>query len=517
MSRPTVATIADVCIIIEGAFPHAQLDAVHAAHALIAQQPHLMFHVVSLVSPASTPEANMVAPSEENLPENVVGVSVIQLHDLPKVRRPKPLDMQPFHAPLSHLLTGTATPYDMQLLQHALQHTHTQPSAEQLLASKEAFALIRTMYHEGFEDSSFLDYVTSWRTLVGGVLSIMVAKLPEAKVYHALQSGYAGLLAARAKMDTDRAMLLSEDATAVMAQQIALASQPWLEDVFTRALSIDTQRQSLRDMWLNFYENLSRIAYQSADYIVSVHEGIEHTPLMKDVDAQKVRVIPYGVDVERFASIQPKAHEQLTIAWIGRVVPTKDVKNYLRACALLREHLPDIRALVIGATDEDARYYAECLETVAYLGLESTVEFTGHVVVDDYLGEVDVLVLSSLYEVQPMVILEAGAAGIPCVVTDVGACRELIEGKTDEAPALGKGGEVVAILQPAALAQGVLALLSDRYHYADCSAVMRQRVAQYYSKQQHVQAYKTLYDACIHAQFSSGITPAQPMSEEGQP
>ena len=58
------------------------------------------------------------------------------------------------------------------------------------------------------------------------------------------------------------------------------------------------------------------------------------------------------------------------------------------------------------------------------------------------------LALTSISEAQPLVILEAGAAGVPTVATDVGACREMIEGPQSEVPPLGPGGAIVGLLIP---------------------------------------------------------------------
>ena len=55
------------------------------------------------------------------------------------------------------------------------------------------------------------------------------------------------------------------------------------------------------------------------------------------------------------------------------------------------------------------------------------------------------MALTSISEAQPLVLLEAMAAGVPVLATDVGSCREIIEGATDEDKALGKAGEVVSI------------------------------------------------------------------------
>jgi polysaccharide biosynthesis protein PelF len=174
-------------------------------------------------------------------------------------------------------------------------------------------------------------------------------------------------------------------------------------------------------------------------------------------------------------------------------VPIKDIKTFIRACALLRQTAPDMKAFIIGPTDEDKDYYAECTNLVQLLGLEHTITFTGQARVDDYLPMLDVLVLTSISEAQPLVMLEAGAAGIPIVATDVGSCRELIEGAADETPALGMGGIVTPLASPASTADAIFTLLSDHALYETASNVIRERVAQYYNEGIQHQAYRTLY------------------------
>src|SRR5207249_8690507 len=150
-----------------------------------------------------------------------------------------------------------------------------------------------------------------------------------------------------------------------------------------------------------------------------------------------------------------------SVALIGRVVPIKDVKTFLRACALLKNLVPDIQAYVLGPTDEDSEYFRECENMAGHLGIEDVVNFTGRVKLDDYLGRIDVMALTSISEAQPLTILEAGAAGIPSVATDVGACREMILGRSTESPALGDGGAITPLCNPAATAASIAHLLSD--------------------------------------------------------
>jgi glycosyltransferase involved in cell wall biosynthesis len=106
-------------------------------------------------------------------------------------------------------------------------------------------------------------------------------------------------------------------------------------------------------------------------------------------------------------------------------------------------------------------------------------------------------VLTSISEGQPLVILEAGAAGIPSVATDVGACREIIEGHADEDPKLGPGGVVTTLTSPKATAEGMYKLLSDQAFYAAASNAIRERVRRYYDKRDMLGSYRELYRRLI--------------------
>jgi glycosyltransferase involved in cell wall biosynthesis len=149
----------------------------------------------------------------------------------------------------------------------------------------------------------------------------------------------------------------------------------------------------------------------------------------------------------------------------------------------------------MGPTDEDPEYYQECLDLVNYLGIEGAVSFTGGVRLEDYLPEVDVIVLTSISEGQPLVILEAGSAGIPAVATDVGACRDIIEGDAREADdPLPHGGVVTPLANPGATGEAVANLLQDRGWYRRCGEAMRQRVRRHYNKRDLDALYRELYE-----------------------
>ena len=107
------------------------------------------------------------------------------------------------------------------------------------------------------------------------------------------------------------------------------------------------------------------------------------------------------------------------------------------------------------------------------------------------------MVLTSISEAQPLVILEAWAAGTPVVSSDVGSCRELIEGGSVEDRDLGLAGKVVAIADPQATSVAILELLRSpqRWEAAQASGLLR--VNRYYTEALMLQRYRDLYQAAM--------------------
>jgi glycosyltransferase involved in cell wall biosynthesis len=170
--------------------------------------------------------------------------------------------------------------------------------------------------------------------------------------------------------------------------------------------------------------------------------------------------------------------------------------------------VPDVVAYVLGPTEEDPEYFEECRVMVEHLGLDKTVVFAGRVALTDYLGKIDAIVLTSISEAQPLVILEAGAAGVPCVATDVGACREMLLGRPDEVPPLGAGGAVTPLADPTATAKALAQILRDPATFEACSRAIRERVKRHYNKVDIDRIYGALYRRAIDAPDGASLPKA---------
>ena len=489
---------ADVCLVLEGTYPYVHGGVSSWTHDMIRNHPHLTFHVVTILPRNEDPHLKYV------LPENVVGLTPLHLQRMPAGKNLPASIVDPLFSalenPLIALTAEGATLQHFQSLLETLAPLRHTIGSQVMLDSEKAWELITRMYATSFPHSSMLDYFWSWRAIIGNLYSLVMTDIPPAKCYHALSTGYAGLFASRMKMETGRPVILTEHGIYTNERRIEIALADWLDEATSTSMTIDFTKRDLHDLWIDVFTNYSRISYAAADHIITLYGENQKAQVADGADPTKMRIIANGIDIERFANLKSAKRvegKRPTIALICRVVPIKDIKNFLNATATLIKTIPNLHALIIGSSDEDPAYAEDCHNMVNLFGLGNNVTFTGQAKIDDYFPDIDILVSCSISEAQPLVILEAGAAGIPSVVTDVGACRELVMGADIELPNLGAGGVVVPPSNSLALAKGVLKLLKNKSFYDSCSNAIRLRVATYYRKQYQYKSYDDLYTSCM--------------------
>ncbi len=370
-------------------------------------------------------------------------------------------------------------------------------SHDMFLYSKGAWDFIKKSYRRRSTDPSFVDYFWTIRTIHTPFwrLRDVALRCPPARIYHAVSTGYAGILGVLLKHRNKRPFMLSEHGIYVKERKIDLYQAQWIKDnrsVFER----DPSRVSyFRQLWIRFFEHLGYVTYQAADDIVALYEANRQRQLADGAPPERTSNIANGIDVEKFAALRvdwPDGPPPI-LCLIGRVVPIKDIKTYIRAMRIIVSHMPEAQAWIAGPEDESPEYAQECRDLVTQLGLENSVKFLGFQKLTELLPQVGLVVLSSISEALPLVILEGYAAGVPTLSTDVGSCRQLVMGLPGEDEALGASGRVVRIADPQALAQAALELLGDPAEWQRARSAAIQRVEKYYSQQLLFERYRALY------------------------
>ncbi|MER3501891.1 MAG: hypothetical protein C4295_10570 [Candidatus Fervidibacterota bacterium] len=204
-------------------------------------------------------------------------------------------------------------------------------------------------------------------------------------------------------------------------------------------------------------------ALRHADGVRSVSQAIADLTIALGADADKVRVIPNGVDVRRF-SLMPRdiARKQLGLdpqrrylLYVGRLVAVKGVELLLHAAAVVMAQCPDVDLLLVG----DGALRASLQAQAEQLGIPSRTHFVGvqsHDLIPLWMNAGDVLCLPSHKEGMPTVLLEALSCGTPVVATAVGGVPEIV--------ADGKVGYLVRSRDPEELATCLLQALSQDWN-----------------------------------------------------
>jgi glycosyltransferase involved in cell wall biosynthesis len=496
----TAARTADVCIVVEGCYPFVMGGVSSWLDWLMRTQPDTTFTVVAIT--ADDQPRQSVYP----LPGNVVDFRTLPLMPRPhraRLGRPR-IDGSAYGDALTQLWAKgdpaafdalcdlALTPVGRDL--PALPWQTSPPDHADLVSSAVAWEAIRTCTHMLSPQASFSDAFWAWRTLVGGLMSVLTAPLPEARIYHAISTGYAGLYAARAARQMKAQSAITEHGIYTNERRIDLVVADWLEDRVQKGFALDDRRREVRDLWKDMFDAFARVAYARADRITTLYAANQSFQRALGAQEDRLAVIPNGIMLEKFEGLERLPDKpRPVVGLIGRVVPIKDIEACIRAAAVIRDTVPDVEVLIIGPTDEDPGYFAACQRRVAELQLENTVRFTGRMNIFKILPSLDVMLLTSISEAQPLVLLEAGAAGIPCVATDVGSCREILEGPPGESPPRGRGGFIAPPMDPVAMGTAVIRLLLDEDLRVTCGQNLRARVEHGFTSEISSGAYAAMY------------------------
>ena len=413
-----------------------------------------------------------------------LGVLHRELHYKPK--RGESLSAGPRHPELVHALKLLFPAHSRQL--KLLGNVYSDQAWQQIIGD----------YGDMSPDAAFLNFFHGWRAAHLPVYRVLSARFPRAAVYHSMCTGYAGLAAAIAARQHGGAYLLTEHGLYARERAIEIADAKWLDEDHRPAFAVNTKREKLREWWTGMFNNLSRVSYDFATKITTLCESNRQAQIEGGALREKTTVIPNGVGekftgARRESPVYAGGAAPLRLAFIGRVVPIKDVKTLIKSVLSLIRRVPQLTLKIVGPLDEEPAYADECVELVEILGLGKVIEFTGPQPVRDVYAVADCVILSSLSEAQPLVILEAASAGVPIVATDVGACREMLEGSSPADRTLGPNGFIVPIADPEAIAASILRFVENPGLWRQFSDAGMTRVAAYYNETSLADRYGLIY------------------------
>ena len=202
-----------------------------------------------------------------------------------------------------------------------------------------------------------------------------------------------------------------------------------------------------------------------ATHVIPEGEGVK-ADLQHHITRKPMKVLGYGnvkgVDMERF-SLRPeivelaqelRKRDVFTFLFVGRMVGDKGVNELVDAFGRLHTQNPHCRLVLVGKMEEN-------LDPLKPSTLKKILALNGILAVGaKYADELiawyaaaDCFVLPSYREGFPNTVLEAGAMGFPCIVTDINGSREIVED--------GKNGLVIPSKDASALYEAMLRMVQD--------------------------------------------------------
>lgn len=181
-----------------------------------------------------------------------------------------------------------------------------------------------------------------------------------------------------------------------------------------------------------------RLTCACATHIIPEGEGVKNDLLNYKITKKPLKVLGYGnvrgIDLIHYNSELPEVQTEaskirkpnvFTFIFIGRIVRDKGINELVKSFSRLNSKYPKTRLLLVGPYEENLDPLAP--ETLAEINSNEAIEAVGpQTDVRPWLAASDVFVFPSYREGFPNVVIEAGAMGLPSIVTDINGSREII-------------------------------------------------------------------------------------------
>ena len=236
-----------------------------------------------------------------------------------------------------------------------------------------------------------------------------------------------------------------------------------------------------------------------ASRILILNPGMVEEALEAGFDRARIGWMPNPVDTDYFSPCSPEQRTQLrrelnisadapVAVFVGRLDPQKELPWLIGAFARVVRELPNAILALVG----DGYLRAELGKLVSDMNLDRNIIFTGRLDssgVLKWLQAGDLFTLISAVEGLPCSLIEAMAAGLPSVVSNIPAHTQLVENEVN--------GMVTELGNQESIARGLVRVLEDPQARKRMGAAARQRMLEQFSTPKVVDCYETLFAECV--------------------
>ena len=462
-----------ICIIAEGCYPYVVGGVSGWVHSMIQTFPRQEFILLAIIA-----NRELSGRFAYELPANVTEVHELYLEDADwgseNKRHKTRLNQKEFHA-LRSLLLNHEVEWDA-MFDYFRDH---KVSINQLLMGEDFYHAVLDCYNLQYPDIVFSDFLWTMRSMYLPLFLTLSMEVPKADVYHAVSTGYAGILGSMGKHFHNGQLIISEHGIYTREREEELIKAEWVQRLYKK-------------IWIQQFKKMSQVAYDKADVVTSLYQHARELQIELGCPEEKTTITPNGIDyrrLENLAGVQTENEDYIHVGAILRVAPIKDVKTMIQAFAYAKKRYPKLKLWIMGPYDEDQEYAAECFKMVESMGIPD-IEFTGRIQIRDYLGWMDMTILTSISEGQPLTILESFAAKVPVIATDVGNCKGLLYGEDDT---FGKAGIVTHIMNIEEIANAMVYLAQNPEVRKEMAEAGYQRLLRKYKIEDMKQTYERIY------------------------
>lgn len=464
-----------VCMIAEGCYPYVVGGVSSWIHSIIKLFPNIEFSLISIVA-----DRSISGKFAYQLPDNLTEVYEVYLQDVDWVGNHKSrknrvrLKKKEVDA-----LRGLVIGEEVDWMSVFGIFNRKSVSINNLLMSPEFLEVTKDYYCMGFSDITFSDFLWTLRSIYLPLFFALKCVPPKAEIYHCVSTGYAGIIGSKAlSLYPDSKLLISEHGIYTREREEEIIKAKWVQGIY-------------KTIWIEQFRKMSKCAYYFADLVTSLFEQARSLQVELGCSGEKAIITPNGIDVTKFEGIPKKdqGDSDIHVGAILRITPIKDVKTMINAFYYAHEKQPKLKLWIMGSDDEEPEYAAECRELVKALGAKN-IMFTGNIRTTDYIGKMDMLLLSSISEGQPLTILEGFAVKKPCIATNVGNCQGLIHGEDDS---FGEAGIVVPVMNISEISNAILRLANDPELAREMGENGYKRLMYKYKSEHMEETYRKIY------------------------
>ena len=425
-----------ICMISEGCYPYVVGGVSSWVHSMIQTFPDVEFVLLAIIA-----GRDLSGKFAYELPDNLVEVHEVYLQDadygsVNSIHKAK-MSKEEYRALRSLILNHEVDWGGIFDYFH-----HQKVSINDLLMGEDFYHAVLEAYNLQYPDIVFSDFLWTMRSMYLPLFLALSSEVPKADVYHAVSTGYAGILGCMGKHFHQGQLIISEHGIYTREREEELIKAEWVQRLYKK-------------IWIQQFRKMSYVAYEQADVVTSLYQHASELQVELGCPKDKTVITPNGIHTERLENLSKGTAENRAFINIGavlRVTPIKDVKTMIQAFAYAKKRNSKLKLWIMGPYEEEPEYAAECFRMVETLGIPD-VEFTGRIQITDYLGWMDMTILTSISEGQPLTILESFAAKVPVIATDVGNCKGLIYGEDDD---LGKAGIITHIMNISEIADAMV-------------------------------------------------------------